>query len=137
MAANLVVLNTLNAAQQRMILILMAVSTFVLGAYLSITSVAIPTIVMQLHLTPLGMSWIVIADTLAMSGLLIVGGSLNDLVGHRFVLTAGLLCYVASGSLPRRLWIQLASIAYCAGNAGGGYRIHFSGGLFADRHLFT
>jgi MFS family permease len=93
MAADLVVLNTLNAAQQRMILILMAVSTFVLGTDLSITSVAIPTIGMELHLTPLGMSWIVIADTLAIAGLLTVGGRLTDRMGHRFVLTVGLLCY--------------------------------------------
>jgi MFS transporter, DHA2 family, methylenomycin A resistance protein len=84
---------TLNALQQRMILILMAVSNFILGTDLSITSVALPTIGAELHLAPLAMSWIVIADTLAIAGLLTIGGRLTDRVGHRLVLTVGLLCY--------------------------------------------
>ncbi|GGR19034.1 MFS transporter [Streptomyces aurantiogriseus] len=73
----------------------------------SVVNVALPAIGSDLKLSPTGLAWIVNAYLIAFGALLLVGGRLADLLGHRRMFTIGLLLFVA-GSCA-------ASLTYGAG----------------------
>lgn len=56
----------------------------------SVVNVALPSIGRDLHFTTGALSWVVNAYTLVFGGLLLLGGRVADLVGHRRAMVAGL-----------------------------------------------
>jgi MFS family permease len=86
------------------ILVLMALSSFILSADYSITGIALPSIGKQFGTPASILSLVVVADTLAIASLLIVGGRLVDRFGHRAVMMTGLGLYslgsILAGSAP-------------------------------------
>jgi EmrB/QacA subfamily drug resistance transporter len=64
----------------------------------TIVSIALPSVVRDLHVSPESMQWTVNAYYLAFGGLLLLGGRIGDLVGRRRTLVAGVALF-ALGSL--------------------------------------
>lgn len=62
---------------------------------ISVVNVALPSIAEDLVFGGHSLSWVVNAYTLAFGGLLLLGGRVGDLVGHRRALVAGLLGFGA------------------------------------------
>jgi EmrB/QacA subfamily drug resistance transporter len=72
-------------------LALLCAAQFIVILDTSIIGVALPTIQTALDFTPEGLSWIFNAYVIAFGGLLLLGGRLSDLLGHRKVFMAGFL----------------------------------------------
>ena len=91
---------------------LMAIAKIVVTADFSAVSVAMPSIGRDLGVAPALLSWVVVANALALAGLLMVGGRLVDRLGHRTVLVAGLALFgagaVAAGLAPTIYWLFAA-----------------------------
>lgn len=64
----------------------------------TIVSIALPSIVRELNVSPETMQWVVNAYYLAFGGLLLLGGRIGDLVGRRRTLVGGIALF-ALGSL--------------------------------------
>ncbi|AEW98060.1 MULTISPECIES: MFS transporter [Streptomycetaceae] len=62
----------------------------------SVMTVALPSIQADLGFTPTGLQWVVSAYALAFAGLLLLGGRLADLYGHRRVFVGGLAVFTAA-----------------------------------------
>lgn len=91
---------------------LMAISKIVVTADFSAVSVAMPSIGRSFGVGPGLLAWVVVANALALAGLLMVGGRLVDRLGHRTVLVAGLLLFgagaVAAAIAPSIYWLFAA-----------------------------
>lgn len=82
----------------------------------SILTVALPTIGADLGVGPTGLQWIVGAYSLTFGGLLMIGGTLGDLLGRRRVLLWGLAGFGASSLLvlvAHTTWQVIAVRALC------------------------
>jgi MFS family permease len=91
---------------------LLASVQFVLIAAITVLSVALPSIQRDLGLTTADLALSSAAYGLSFSGLLVFGGRLTDLLGHRRILVIGLAIFcVASASvgLASGLWMLLAA----------------------------
>ena len=90
-----------DARTQRRGWLLLAVSlgTFVTLLDNNVVNVAIPTIQRALGLSTAGIEWVVSAYVLFFAGLLLVGGRLADIVGHRRVFLTGLVGFVGASVL--------------------------------------
>ncbi|GAA0459241.1 MFS transporter [Paractinoplanes deccanensis] len=65
----------------------------------TLVNVALPSVAADLGFTPAGLSWVVNAYTLALGGLLLLGGRFADLVGHRAAMFSGLGLFGAASVL--------------------------------------
>ncbi|MFJ6211878.1 MFS transporter [Streptomyces sp. NPDC092296] len=65
----------------------------------SVVNVALPSIDRALHFSPGALSWVINAYTLVFGGLLLLGGRIADLAGHRRALLAGLLLFAVASVL--------------------------------------
>jgi len=74
-------------------LALVAAAQFVLQLDFSIVNVALPTIERELHLVPADLQWIVTGYALTFGSLLLFGGRLGDLTGHRRLMMIGLVLF--------------------------------------------
>jgi EmrB/QacA subfamily drug resistance transporter len=100
---------------------------FVLQLDFSIVNVALPTIKRELHFVPADLQWIVTGYALTFGSLLLFGGRVGDLAGHRRVLLVGLSAFgvasLAAGISPTSLtlivsrFLQGASAAFVAPQA--------------------
>ncbi|HWC38869.1 MAG TPA: MFS transporter [Acidimicrobiales bacterium] len=72
------------------ILGVLCVSLLMIGLDNTILSVALPTLVRQLHASSSQLQWIVDSYTIVFAGLLLVAGSLGDRFGRKWALLAGL-----------------------------------------------
>lgn len=72
-------------------LALLCAAQFIVILDTSIIGVALPTIQTALGFSPEGLSWIFNAYVIAFGGLLLLGGRLSDLLGHRRIFMAGFL----------------------------------------------
>lgn len=90
----------------------------------SIVNIALPTIRQGLGFTDAGLSWVVNAYTLAFGGLLLLGGRVGDLLGHRRAFTAGVALFTAAslagGLATSPGWLLAARAAQGAGAALAG-----------------
>jgi EmrB/QacA subfamily drug resistance transporter len=77
-------------------LALICAAQFVLQLDFSIVNVALPTIQSQLHFTAAHLQWIVTGYALTFGSLLLLGGRVGDLIGHRRLLVAGLALFGVS-----------------------------------------
>src|SRR5271154_4253720 len=72
---------------------LVVAAQFVLQLDFSIVNVALPTIKRELHFAPADLQWIVTGYALTFGSLLLFGGRVGDLAGHRRVLVTGLVAF--------------------------------------------
>ena len=104
----------------RWVLALVVCAQFMITIDVSIVNVALPSIGVALHLSRVGLSWVVNAYSLAFGGLLLLGGRLADLLGRRRMFTAGLVVFsfasLAGGLAPSPAWL-LAARAVQGGGA--------------------
>ena len=104
----------------RWVLALVVCAQFMITIDVSIVNVALPSIGVALHLSRVGLSWVVNAYSLAFGGLLLLGGRLADLLGRRRMFTAGLVVFsfasLAGGLAPSPTWL-LAARAVQGGGA--------------------
>src|SRR6202451_1489512 len=106
---------------------LVVAAQFVLQLDFSIVNVALPTIKLQLHFVPADLQWFVTGYALTFGSLLLFGGRVGDLAGHRRVLLIGLGAFgvtsLAAGLSPTPLaliasrFTQGASAAFVAPQA--------------------
>jgi MFS family permease len=80
-------------------LLLVSAAQFVMQLDFSIVNVALATIQRELGLQPADLQWIVTGYALTFGSLLLLGGRLGDIVGHRRLLTAGLVLFAAASLL--------------------------------------
>ncbi|CAM4004904.1 MULTISPECIES: MFS transporter [Tsukamurella] len=66
---------------------------FIIAIDYNIVFVALPTIGSELNIGSSGLQWVVTAYTVAVGGVLILGGRLSDRVGSRRILMAGMALY--------------------------------------------
>ncbi|MEV6346465.1 MFS transporter [Actinoplanes sp. NPDC051851] len=59
----------------------------------TLVNVALPSVATDLDIAPASLSWVVNAYTLALGGLLLLGGRFADLVGHRVAMLVGLVVF--------------------------------------------
>jgi EmrB/QacA subfamily drug resistance transporter len=114
-------------ARLGMALGLVVAAQFVLQLDFSIVNVALPTIKRELHFVPADLQWIVTGYALTFGSLLLFGGRVGDLAGHRRVLVIGLSAFgvasLAAGLAPTSLaliisrFLQGASAAFVAPQA--------------------
>jgi EmrB/QacA subfamily drug resistance transporter len=106
---------------------LVVAAQFVLQLDFSIVNVALPTIKRELDFAPADLQWIVTGYALTFGSLLLFGGRVGDLFGHRRVLLVGLVAFgvasLAAGLSPTSLalivsrFLQGASAAFVAPQA--------------------
>jgi EmrB/QacA subfamily drug resistance transporter len=93
-------------------LALVAAAQFVLQLDFSIVNVALPTIERELHLVPADLQWIVTGYALTFGSLLLFGGRLGDLTGHRRLMMIGLVLFGVtslSAGLAQTSFVLIAS----------------------------
>jgi EmrB/QacA subfamily drug resistance transporter len=110
-----------------LVLGLVVAAQFVLQLDFSIVNVALPTIKRELNFAPAELQWIVTGYALTFGSLLLFGGRVGDLAGHRRVLLIGLGAFgvasLAAGLSPTSLalvlsrFVQGASAAFVAPQA--------------------
>ncbi|MDT4926530.1 MAG: hypothetical protein QOG01_4243 [Pseudonocardiales bacterium] len=74
-------------------LVLICTAQFVLQLDFSIVNVALPSIQRELHVTPASLQWIITGYALTFGSLLLTGGRIGDLTGHRRLLIIGLVLF--------------------------------------------
>ncbi|MER5770366.1 MFS transporter [Streptomyces sp. NPDC001985] len=76
-----------------LVLAAVCLSQLIVVLDISVVNVALPEISRDLGFSPGGLSWVVNAYTLVFGGLLLLGGRLADLFGHRRTMAAGLVLF--------------------------------------------
>ncbi len=79
-------------------------SAFIVVLDNSVLNVAIPTILREFHTTLPSLQWVVTGYALTFATLLIIGGRLGDLYGHRRVFTIGAALFGAGSLLASLSW---------------------------------
>ncbi|MGA8115993.1 MAG: MFS transporter, partial [Actinocatenispora sp.] len=81
---------------------------------ITVMNMALPQVQRGLDIAPTTLSWVINAYTLAYGGLLLLGGRLGDILGHRRVLLIGVTVFAAAslaGGLAQEPWSLLAARA--------------------------
>ncbi|GAA2998652.1 MFS transporter [Streptomyces fulvorobeus] len=79
-------------------LALACAAQFIVLFDVSVITVALPSMQRDLGFAPADLQWVVSAYALAFAGLLLLGGRLGDLYGHRRVFLIGLALFVVAGT---------------------------------------
>jgi EmrB/QacA subfamily drug resistance transporter len=85
-------------------LVIVIMSAFIVVLDNSVLNVAIPTILREFHTTLPSLQWVVTGYALTFATLLIIGGRLGDLYGHRRVFTIGAALFGAGSLLASLSW---------------------------------
>jgi DHA2 family methylenomycin A resistance protein-like MFS transporter len=103
------------------LLIVMCVGYFLVLLDVTVVNVALPDIGSTLDTGPAGLQWVVDGYALALAGLLLVGGTVGDVYGHRRVVITGLVVFglasLACGLAPDVGWLVGARFAQGVGAA--------------------
>ncbi|GHH81050.1 MFS transporter [Streptomyces sulfonofaciens] len=83
----------------------------------SVMTVALPSIQADLGFAPVDLQWVVNAYALAFAGLLLLGGRLADLYGHRRVFVGGLVLFTAASLVGG---LAVSPVMLIAARAGQG-----------------
>lgn len=78
-------------------LALACAAQFIVLFDVSVITVALPSMQTELGFDPANLQWVVSSYALAFAGLLLLGGRLGDLYGHRRVFVAGLSVFITAG----------------------------------------
>lgn len=101
------------------VLALMAFTQFVVVLNTSIMNVALGPIAVTWQMPPSVLSWVVNAYLLPFGGLLLLGGRLGDLVGHRRMLLIGSVTLTLASGLASVAWSESALLAARAAQGVG------------------
>jgi DHA2 family methylenomycin A resistance protein-like MFS transporter len=106
---------------RRLILVVMCAGLFLVQLDVSIVNVALPSIRAELHPSAAGLQWVVDGYAIALASLMLAGGTIGDLHGHRRVVLAGLALFgvasAAAGAAPTNGVLVAARIVQGAGAA--------------------
>src|SRR5262245_58164290 len=80
------------------VLVLLSLAQFMVILDVSVVNVALPDMAADLHLTGAQLTWVATAYTVALGGLLLLGGRLADLLGRRRMFLVGLLMFTAASA---------------------------------------
>jgi DHA2 family methylenomycin A resistance protein-like MFS transporter len=105
------------ARSERTVLVTMCVGYFLVLLDVTIVNVALPQIGSGLHTQVSGLQWVVDAYALALASLMLAGGTIGDLRGHKRIVLAGLAVF-GLGSLGCALAPNVAALV--AGRAAQG-----------------
>ena len=83
-------------ASPGLVLLVMCVGYFLVLLDATIVNVALPTIGHRLHAGISGLQWVVDGYALALAGLMLTGGTVGDLRGHKRVVLCGLTLFGAA-----------------------------------------
>src|SRR6185437_15190518 len=101
---------TRGARSERTVLVTMCVGYFLVLLDVTIVNVALPQIGSALHTQVSGLQWVVDAYALALAALMLAGGTIGDLRGHKRVVLIGLAVF-GLGSLGCALAPNVAALA--------------------------
>ena len=118
------------------IMIAAALATFMTALDNNVVNVAIPTIQRSLHLSQSGIEWVVSAYILFFAGLLLAGGRLSDVFGHRRVFLAGLSIFTVA-SVMAGLAGSASVLIFARGLQGVGAAILAPTTLAIASHAFA
>jgi DHA2 family methylenomycin A resistance protein-like MFS transporter len=108
-------------ARRRQVLVVMCAGLFLVQLDVSIVNVALPSIRIELHASAAALQWVVDGYAIALAGLMLAGGTVGDLHGHRRVVLAGLGLFgaasLAAGAAPGAGVLVAARVAQGAGAA--------------------
>ena len=82
-----------SAPSRTAVLLVMCVGYFLVLLDVTIVNVALPTIARRLHAGVSGLQWVVDGYALALAGLMLTGGTVGDLHGHKRVVLSGLTVF--------------------------------------------
>src|SRR4051794_39733649 len=89
---------------RRLILVVMCAGLFLVQLDVSIVNVALPSIRADLQPSAAGLQWVVDGYAIALASLMLAGGTVGDLHGHRRVVLTGLALFgaasAAAGAAP-------------------------------------
>src|SRR3954464_12526080 len=106
---------------RRLILVVMCAGLFLVQLDVSIVNVALPSIRAELEPSAAGLQWIVDGYAIALASLMLAGGTVGDLYGHRRVVLTGLGLFgfasLAAGAAPGTGVLVAARVAQGAGAA--------------------
>jgi DHA2 family methylenomycin A resistance protein-like MFS transporter len=104
-----------------LVLTTMCAGMFLVLLDVTIVNVALPTIGDRLHADLAGLQWVVAGYAVALAGLLLAGGTIGDVVGHKRVVLAGLGLFGAAslgcGAAPSVEALVAARVLQGAGAA--------------------
>jgi DHA2 family methylenomycin A resistance protein-like MFS transporter len=110
------------------VLLVMCVGYFLVLLDATIVNVALPTIGRRLHAGVSGLQWVVDGYALALAGLMLTGGTVGDLRGHKRVVLAGLALF-GMASLGCGLAGSAAVLIACRVVQGAGAALMLPGTL--------
>jgi DHA2 family methylenomycin A resistance protein-like MFS transporter len=103
------------------LLVVMCVGYFLVLLDVTAVNVALPAIGTSMDTGPAGLQWVVDGYALALAGLLLLGGTIGDVYGHKRVVLTGLavfgLASLACGLAPGVWWLVGARFAQGVGAA--------------------
>lgn len=106
---------------RRLILVVMCAGLFLVQLDVSIVNVALPSIRADLKPSAAGLQWVVDGYAIALASLMLAGGTVGDLHGHRRVVLAGFalfgLASLAAGLAPSTGVLVAARVVQGAGAA--------------------
>jgi EmrB/QacA subfamily drug resistance transporter len=104
-----------------LVLLVACLAQFMVVLDVAVVNVAIPDMTGSLGLTPSGQQWVIDAYTLTFGGLLLLGGRLSDLVGHRRMFLVGVSVFtvfsLACGLATNQAMIEWFRVAQGVGGA--------------------
>lgn len=118
----------LAAAEERRILLLTSLASFLVPAMSSALNVAMPTLGRQFDASAVTLNWIVGAYLVASAALLLPCGRLADLVGRKRIFVVGMFCHAAT-SLGCSLAPDAASLVVLRLLQGGSAALGFATGM--------
>jgi EmrB/QacA subfamily drug resistance transporter len=92
------------------LLALLCAAQFVLQLDFSIVNVALATIQRELHFSPADLQWVVTGYALTYGSLLLLGGRVGDLAGHRRLLLSGLALFGVFSLTAGLAWDPVALV---------------------------
>jgi DHA2 family methylenomycin A resistance protein-like MFS transporter len=108
-------------AGRRLILVVMCAGLFLVQLDVSIVNVALPSIRADLQPSAAGLQWVVDGYAIALASLMLAGGTVGDLHGHRRVVLAGLGLFggasLVAGLAPSNPVLIAARVAQGVGAA--------------------
>jgi EmrB/QacA subfamily drug resistance transporter len=100
-------------------LLLICVAQLMATLDVTIVNLSLPSVQSALHLSNAGLAWVIDAYTLAYAGLLLVGGRMGDLLGHRRTLMAGIALFTVSSAVAGLAQVPEVLLAARAGQGLG------------------
>jgi MFS transporter, DHA2 family, methylenomycin A resistance protein len=118
------------------VLVVMCAGLFLVQLDVSIVNVALPSIRADLHTSASGLQWVVDGYALALASLMLAGGTVGDLYGHRRVVLAGFAVFGAA-SLAAGLAPGEGALAGARAAQGTGAALLLPGTLAIIADTFT